>query len=121
MSNRLKLHIVVVILGYYMYYEREGRSWKEAKHLTRLTRRAGLRRSRPWYELKRDTGPSPGLRGENGTFSEKVTKTGSGGITPVGTISQCFRHFQGFLKIQVEMTRAGKGGVPGAYAPRKNH
>ena len=49
------------------------------------------------------------------------SKTGSGCITPVGTISKFFRHFQGFLKIQVEITRAGKGGEAGAYAPRKNH
>ena len=45
--------------------------------ITRLTRRAGLRRSRPWYELKRDAGPSPGLRGKNRTFSEKSDKKGS--------------------------------------------
>ena len=32
---------------------------------------------RPWYELKRDAGPSPGLRGKNGTFSEKSAKKGS--------------------------------------------
>ena len=90
-----------------------------------MTRRAGLRRSRPWYKLKRDAGPSPGLAGKNGTFSEKMTKkgpkTGSGGIVPVGTISQFFRDFPGFPKIQVEMPRAGKRGEAGAYALRKNH
>ena len=48
-------------------------------------------------------------------------KTGSGGITPVGTISQFFRHFQGFPEIQVEMTGAGKGGGAGAICTRKNH
>ena len=39
----------------------------------------------------------------------------------LGTISQFFRDFPGFPKIQVEMTRAGKGGEAGAYALRKNH
>ena len=86
---------------------------------TRLTRRAGLRRSRPWYELKRDAGPSPDLAGKNGTFSEKIIKkdpkTGSGWINPLMVISQFFRDFPGFPKIQVEMTGAGKGSVPGAY------
>ena len=52
---------------------------------------------------------------------KKGPKTGSDGITPVGTISQFFRDFPGFPKIQVEMTGAGKGGVPGANTPRKNH
>ena len=85
---------------------------------TRLTRRAGLRRSRPWYKLKRDAGPSPGLAENNRTFSEKYKKgsqTGSGWITPFMVISQFFREFPGFLKIQVEMPRAGKGGGAGAY------
>ena len=92
---------------------------------TRLTRRAGLRRSLPWYEQKRDAGPSPGLRGKNGTFSEKMPKkgpkTGSGCMLLLGTISQFFRDFPGFPKIQVEKTRVGKGGEAGAYATRKNH
>ena len=84
-----------------------------------------MRRSRPWYELKRDAGPSPGLTGKNGTFSEKNdkkwSKTGSGGIVPVGAISLFFHEFPGFPKIQVEMPRAGKRGEAGAYALRKNH
>ena len=83
-----------------------------------MTRRAGLRR-----RLAK-SGLSP--RGKNGTFSEKNAKkkgpkTGSGGITPVGTISQFFHHFRGFPKIRVEKSRAGKGGEAGAYALRKNH
>ncbi len=53
--------------------------------------------------------------------NKKDPKMGSGCITPVGTISKFFRHFQGFLKIQVEMPRAGKVSVDGAYAVRKNH
>ena len=53
--------------------------------------------------------------------NKKGPKTGSGGMLPLGTISQFFHHFQGFPKIQFEMTRVGKGGVPGAYATRKNH
>ena len=70
---------------------------------TRLTRRAGLRRSRPWYELKRDAGPSPGLRGKNGTCSEKNDKKGPKTVRfLLGTISQFFRDFRGFPKIQVE-------------------
>ena len=52
------------------------------------------------------------LEGKTELFQKKMTKkgpkTGSGGITPVGTISQFFHHFQGFLKIQVEITRVGK-------------
>ena len=52
---------------------------------------------------------------------KKGPKTGSGGITPVGTISQFFRDFPGFPKIQVEMTGSGKGGVPGASVCGKNH
>ena len=92
---------------------------------TRLTRRAGLRRSRPWYKLKRDAGPSPGLAGKTELFQKKVTKkgpkTGSGGMLLLGTISLFFRDFPGFPKIQVEKSRAGNGGEAGAYAPRKNH
>ena len=45
--------------------------------ITRLAHRAGLRRSRPWYKLKRDAGPSPGLAEKNGPFSEKSDKKGS--------------------------------------------
>ena len=52
---------------------------------------------------------------------KKGPKTGSGGMLLLGTISQFFRDFPGFPKIQVEMTRAGKGGEAGAYATRKNH
>ena len=95
------------------------------KPLTRLTRRAGLGRSRPWYELKRDAGPSPGLAGKNGTFSEKNDKKGSKNRVRLdhshSEISQFFREFPGFPKIQVEMTGAKKGGEAGAYALRKNH
>ena len=69
--------------------------------------------------------PHQTLQGKTALFQKKVIKkgpkTGSGGIVPVGTISQFFRDFRGFPKIQVEMTGAGKGGVPGAYATRKNH
>ena len=65
------------------------------------------------------------LEGKTELFQKKMTKkgpkTGSGGITPVGTISQFFRDFPGFPKIQVEMTGAGKGGEASAYATRKNH
>ena len=32
-----------------------------------------------------------------------------------------FRYFQGFLKIQVEITGAGKGGEAGADVFEKNH
>ena len=85
--------------------------------ITRLTRRAGLRR-----RLEK-SGLSP--RGKNGTFPKKVTKkspkTGSGWINPTGTISQFFHEFPGSPKIQVEMPGAGKGGEAGAYALRKNH
>ena len=52
---------------------------------------------------------------------KKGPKTGSGGMLLLGTISQFFRDFPGFPKIQVEMTGAGKGGEAGAYATRKNH
>ena len=61
------------------------------------------------------------FEGKRNFFRQNGPKTGSGGIIPVGTISQFFHHFPGFPKIQVEKTRAGKGGVPGAYALRKNH
>ena len=65
------------------------------------------------------------FEGKTELFQKKVPKkgpkTGSGGMLLLGTISQFFRDFRGFPKIQVEMPRAGKGGVPGAYAPRKNH
>ena len=85
---------------------------------TRLTRRAGLRRSRPWYKVKRDAGPSPGLAGKNGTFSEKNDKKGSQNRVQLdhshSEISLFFREFPGFPKIQVEMTGAGKGGEAGA-------
>ena len=59
-------------------------------------------------------------------FSEKSDQKGSQNRvswdhSAEGEI-EFFRHFQGFLKIQVEMTRAGKGGKAGAYyVPRKNH
>ena len=43
------------------------------------------------------------------------------GINPIGVFSQFFRDFLGFLKIQVEMPRAEKGGEAGADAARKNH
>ena len=63
------------------------------------------------------------FEGKTKLFQKKVIKngpkTGSVGITLQKVKSKFFRHFQGFLKIQVEMTRAGKGGVPGAYAPHK--
>ena len=92
---------------------------------TRLTRRAGLRRSRPWYKLKRDAGPSPGLAGKNGTFSEKSDKKGSQNRVRLdhshSEISQFFHEFPGFPKIQVEMPRAGKRGEAGAYASDENH
>ena len=69
--------------------------------------------------------PHQALQGKTELFQKKVTKkgpkTGSGGIVPVGTISQFFHEFPGFPKIQVEMPRAGKGGGAGAYPLRKNH
>ena len=65
------------------------------------------------------------LEGKTELFPKKVTKkspkTGSGWINPTGTISQFFREFPGFLKIQVEMPGAGKRGEAGGYAPRENH
>ena len=73
---------------------------------TRQTRRAGLRRRLAKSGLT--------LRGENITFSEKNDQKGSQNRVSVyhslvGDI-EVFSSFQGFLKIQVEMTRAGKGG-----------
>ena len=69
--------------------------------------------------------PHQTLQGKTALFQKKVIKkgpkTGSGGIVPVGTISQFFRDFPGFPKIQVEMPRAGKRCVDGAYPLRKNH
>ena len=69
--------------------------------------------------------PHQALQGKTALFQKKVIKkgpkTGSGGIVPVGTISQFFRDFPGFPKIQVEMTGAAKSGEAGAYATRKNH
>ena len=69
--------------------------------------------------------PHQALQGKTELFQKKVTKKGpksrSGWINPTGTISQFFREFRGFLKIQVEMPGAGKGGEAGAYALRKNH
>ena len=65
------------------------------------------------------------FEGKTELFQKKVPKkgpkTGSGGMLPLGTISQFFRDFPGFPKIQVEMPRAGKVSVDGAYATRKNH
>ena len=65
------------------------------------------------------------FEGKTKLFQKKVTKkgpkTGSGGMLLLGTICYFFRHFQGFPKIQVEMTGAGKVSVDGAYATRKNH
>ncbi len=65
------------------------------------------------------------LEGKTELFQKKVTKkgpkTGSGGMLPTGMISQFFREFPGFLKIQVGMPGAGKRGEAGAYALRKNH
>ena len=52
---------------------------------------------------------------------KKGPKTGSGGMLLLGTISQFFRDFPGFPKIQVEKSRAGNGGEAGAYPLRKNH
>ena len=65
------------------------------------------------------------FEGKTELFQKKVPKkgpkTGSGGMLLLGTISQLFRDFPGFPKIQVEMPRAGKGGEAGACALRKNH
>ena len=65
------------------------------------------------------------FEGKTELFPKKVTKkgpkTGSGWITPFMVISQFFREFPGFLKIQVEMPGAGKRCVDGGYAPRENH
>ena len=65
------------------------------------------------------------FEGKTELFQKKMTKkdpkTGSGGMLLLGTISQFFRDFRGFPKIQVEKIRVGKGGEAGAYALRKNH
>ncbi len=65
------------------------------------------------------------FEGKTELFQKKVTKkgpkTGSMCIVLQKVKSKFFRHFQGFLKIQVEMTRAGKGGEAGANCTRKNH
>ena len=92
---------------------------------TRLTRRAGLRRSRPWYELKRDAGPSLGLAEKNLTFSEKSDKKESQNRVRLngslyGDFS-VFHEFPEFPKIQDEMPGAGKRGGTGGYALRENH
>ena len=59
------------------------------------------------------------FEGKTELFQKKVPKkgpkTGSGGMLLLGTISQFFRDFPGFPKIQVEMTGAGKVSVDGAY------
>ena len=64
--------------------------------------------------------PRQTLQGKTGFFQKKVIKkgpkTGSGGIVPVGTISQFFHEFPGFPKIQVEMPGAKKGVSP-AHIP----
>ena len=52
---------------------------------------------------------------------KKGPKTGSGWITHYIMISQFFHEFPGSLKFRDEMPGAGKRGVPGAYALRKNH
>ena len=65
------------------------------------------------------------LEGKTELFQKKVTKkgpkTGSGWITPLMVMSMFFREFPGFLKIQVEMPRAGKRGEAGAVGCGKNH
>ena len=87
------------------------------KIITGLTRRAGLRR-----RLAK-SGLSP--RGKNGTFSEKNDKKGSQNRVRLdhshSVISQFFREFPGFPKIQVEMPGAGKRCLDGADTTRKNH
>ena len=69
--------------------------------------------------------PHQALQGKTELFQKKVTKkgpkTGSDWITPTPRFRSFFREFPGFPKIQVEMPRAGKRGVPGAYPLRKNH
>ena len=84
--------------------------------ITRLTRRAGLRRRLAKNGLT--------LRGKNGNFSEKSDKKGSQNRVRLdhspSEISQFFREFPGSLKFQDEMPGAGKRCVDGAYATRKN-
>ena len=60
-------------------------------------------------------------------FSEKYKKGSQNRVsvyhsllTLVGDI-EVFRHFQGFLKIQVEITGTGKGGEAGSNCTRKTH
>ena len=69
--------------------------------------------------------PHQTLQGKTELFQKKVIKkgpkTGSGWINPLMVISQFFRDFPGFPKIQDEMPRAGKRCVDGAYPLRKNH
>ena len=69
--------------------------------------------------------PHQTLQGKTALFQKKVIKkgpkTGSGWINPLMVISQFFRDFPGFPKIQVEMPRAGKGGEAGAICTHKNH
>ena len=45
-------------------------------------------------------------------MTKRGPKTGSVGITLQKVKSKFFRHFQGFLKSQVEKTGAGKGVKP---------
>ena len=65
------------------------------------------------------------FEGKTKLFQKKVIKkgpkTGSGCNVLTPKNQRFFRHFQGFLKIQVEMTGAGKGGEAGAICTRKNH
>ena len=65
------------------------------------------------------------FEGKTELFQKKVIKkgpkTGSVCIALQKVKSKFFRHFQGFLKIQVEMTRAGNVSVDGADTTRKNH
>ena len=62
---------------------------------------------------------------ENELFQKKMTKkgskTGSGWIIHYMMIYKFVHEFLGFLKVQVEMPRAGKACVDGHYALRKNH
>ena len=65
------------------------------------------------------------VEGKTELFSEKSDQKGSQNRVSVyhslvGDI-EVFHHFQGFLKIQVEMTGAGKGGEAGASVCGKNH
>ena len=56
------------------------------------------------------------FEGKTKLFQKKMTKKGpkmeSGGMLLLGTISQFFRDFREFPKIQVEKSRAGKGVKP---------